>query len=104
MPREETQPSSPGSRTFNWTGKGLTISVIGWFPSTELSHRIRFLVSTHQSAQQYQFSRHFEETAAKTTLFGVTYMSLLWLLVVFLNKHLMKLKYFKCLVHITLYY
>jgi hypothetical protein len=23
MPREETQPSSPGSRTFNWTGKGL---------------------------------------------------------------------------------
>jgi hypothetical protein len=23
MPREKTQPSSPGSRTFNWTGKGL---------------------------------------------------------------------------------
>jgi hypothetical protein len=23
MPREETQPSSPGSRTFNWTGKRL---------------------------------------------------------------------------------
>jgi hypothetical protein len=24
MPQEKTQPSSPGSRTFNWTGKGLS--------------------------------------------------------------------------------
>jgi hypothetical protein len=26
MPRDKTQPSSPGSRTFNWTGKGLTLN------------------------------------------------------------------------------
>jgi len=44
----------------------------------------------------------FGRDCGKDNLFDVTYMSLLWLLVVFLNTHVMSLKHFKCLVRIYL--